>query len=158
MTRFACGEDRRDVHVRETPDGLEVTADGRAFRLRVTPDGPGRFVLEDGPRREAFHCVRDGDDVHLSWRGVVYRLREEREGARPGPRHAPGGLTAPMPGTVTAVRVAPGQAVRRGEELLVVEAMKMENPLRAPRDGVVRAVAVRPGDPVAPGVVLVELD
>ena len=63
-----------------------------------------------------------------------------------------------MPGRVTAVRVEAGQRVKRGEELLVVEAMKMENALRAPRDGVVRAVHVSPGDMVVPGRPLVELE
>ncbi|HET8645384.1 MAG TPA: biotin/lipoyl-containing protein, partial [Vicinamibacteria bacterium] len=45
-----------------------------------------------------------------------------------------------------------------GEELLVVEAMKMENALRAPRDGTVKSVAAKVGDMVSPGVVLVELE
>ena len=63
-----------------------------------------------------------------------------------------------MPGRVAAVRVSAGQRVARGEELLVVEAMKMENALRAPRDGVVRAVHVSAGDAVAPGRPLVEIE
>jgi pyruvate carboxylase subunit B len=62
-----------------------------------------------------------------------------------------------MPGRVSAVKVAVGQQVRKGEELLVVEAMKMENALRAPRDGVVRAVHVSTGDMVSPGRPLVEI-
>jgi geranyl-CoA carboxylase alpha subunit len=56
------------------------------------------------------------------------------------------------------VNVSVGQRVVKGEELLVVEAMKMENALRAPRDGVVRAVNVSTGDTVAPGRALVELE
>ncbi len=63
-----------------------------------------------------------------------------------------------MPGRVAAVKVAPGQRVAKGDELLVVEAMKMENALRAPRDGVVRAVHVAAGDMVAPGRALVEVE
>jgi 3-methylcrotonyl-CoA carboxylase alpha subunit len=63
-----------------------------------------------------------------------------------------------MPGRVAAVRAEPGQRVKKGEELLVVEAMKMENALRAPRDGVVRAVHVTAGEMVAPGRALVELE
>ena len=156
--RLRCGDDRHDVSLREARDGLEIAVGGRAFRLRVTEVAPGAFVLEDGPRSETFHFVRDGDEVHLSWRGVVYHLTEEREGTRAAHRHASGGrLEAPMPGKVIAVRVAPGQAVRKGDELLVIEAMKMENALRAPRDGVVRSVAAKVGDTVSPGVVLVEL-
>jgi biotin carboxyl carrier protein len=63
-----------------------------------------------------------------------------------------------MPGRVAALKVAPGQAVRRGDELVVVEAMKMENALRAPRDGVVRVVHVATGDMVAPGRALLEIE
>jgi 3-methylcrotonyl-CoA carboxylase alpha subunit len=62
-----------------------------------------------------------------------------------------------MPGRVSAVKVALGQRVTKGEELLVVEAMKMENALRAPRDGVVRALHARVGEMVAPGRALVEI-
>jgi biotin carboxyl carrier protein len=63
-----------------------------------------------------------------------------------------------MPGKVIAVKKAPGDAVTKGEELLIVEAMKMENAIRAPRDGCVKTVAAKVGDMVAPGVVLVELE
>jgi biotin carboxyl carrier protein len=63
-----------------------------------------------------------------------------------------------MPGRVSAVKVAPGQAVTKGQELLVIEAMKMENALRAPRDGRVKHVRVRLGEMVGPGLVLVELE
>jgi len=56
------------------------------------------------------------------------------------------------------VNAAPGQEVRKGDELVVVEAMKMENAVRAPRDGRVLRVSARPGDMVAPGTALVELE
>lgn len=155
--RFVCGDDRHEVALRETGDGLVVTVDGIPSRPRVSEAAPGVFVLQDGLRSETFLCVRDGPAVHLFWRGVVYGLREERAGGRTAPRHASGALEAPMPGKVIAVRVAVGQAVKKGEELLVIEAMKMENALRAPRDGIVKSVSAQPGDRVNPGVVLVEL-
>ncbi|HEX9189757.1 MAG TPA: biotin/lipoyl-containing protein, partial [Vicinamibacteria bacterium] len=106
----------------------------------------------------ALHLAQDGTAIHLSWDGVAYTLVEEREGARAAHRHDPGALEAPMPGRVAAVKVVAGQRVAKGEELLVVEAMKMENALRAPRDGVVRAVHVAAGDLVAPGRPLVEVE
>jgi pyruvate carboxylase subunit B len=51
-----------------------------------------------------------------------------------------------------------GQAVKKGDEVVVVEAMKMENALRAPRDGTIKSVTVQVGDMVGPGAVLVELE
>jgi 3-methylcrotonyl-CoA carboxylase alpha subunit len=63
-----------------------------------------------------------------------------------------------MPGKVIKLNVEPGQIVVRGAEILVIEAMKMENALRAPRDGRVKAVAAKVGEMVSPGVVLVELE
>ena len=86
------------------------------------------------------------------------QLKADGQSSRSAHRVVPGALEAPMPGRVIAVRVEPGQAVTKGQELLVVEAMKMENALRAPRDGTVKSVAARPGDMVSPGVVLVELE
>lgn len=157
--RLRCGEERREVAVHPSRDGLEIVVGGStAFRWRVLPVAPGTFLLFDGERREKFHCVRDGDEIHLLWRGVVYRLEEEREGRASAHRPPGGGLEAPMPGKVIAVRVAPGQRVAKGDELLVVEAMKMENALRAPRDGTVKAVSARVGEMVSPGAVLVELE
>ena len=80
--------------------------------------------------------------------------------------HAPTGslggeqsaLTAPMPGTVIKVLVAPGDPVEPRQTLLVLEAMKMETPVLSPYAAVVRAVHVAEGDRVSGGAVLVELD
>jgi acetyl/propionyl-CoA carboxylase alpha subunit len=67
-------------------------------------------------------------------------------------------LTAPMPGTVIRVLTAPGQTVAARQQLVVIEAMKMETPLVSPRDATVRAVHVTEGDRVAAGALLIELD
>lgn len=67
-------------------------------------------------------------------------------------------FTPPMSATVVRVNVAPGDAVRDGDVLIALEAMKMELPIRAPRDGVIRAVHCRPAELVQPGDVLVELE
>ena len=68
------------------------------------------------------------------------------------------GVMSPMPATVVAIHVAPGQAVTEGDTLIVLEAMKMELPIRAPRDGVVKTVACAKGDLVQPGVNLLEFE
>jgi 3-methylcrotonyl-CoA carboxylase alpha subunit len=143
--RFVCGDETIDVEVRD--------GDGE-----VEPLGPDTFVFRQGDRRETFHCVRDGDTVHLFWGGRAYRFEQETERSRATHRHAAAGLEAPMPGKVIAVKVAPGDTVMKGDELLVVEAMKMENAVRAPREGRVKSVSAKVGDMVSPGLVLVELE
>jgi propionyl-CoA carboxylase alpha chain len=65
-------------------------------------------------------------------------------------------LICPMPGLVKAIHVAPGQEVKAGDALCVVEAMKMENVLRAEREGVVKSVKAKPGDSLAVDAVIME--
>lgn len=67
-------------------------------------------------------------------------------------------ITAPMPGLVVRVEVEVGQAVRAGEGVVVVEAMKMENELKAPGDGVVVSIEVSAGEIVEKGAVLLVLE
>lgn len=144
MTRILCGDHAHEVE--EAIGGVEDLGGGVAF-------------VRDGEAGETIHVVRDGDAVHLFWRGAAYVLQEETEAYRAAHRHHhAGALEAPMPGKVIAVRVEPGQAVTRGQELLVVEAMKMENAIRAPRDGRIKSIGAKVGDAVAPGSVLVELE
>jgi 3-methylcrotonyl-CoA carboxylase alpha subunit len=127
---------------------------------RVRPLGPGTFAVEntDGSS-ETFHCVRAGDTLHLWWRGAAYVLEVARPGERKaGERGGSAGLSAPMPGKVIKISVVPGQAVRKGDEILVIEAMKMENAVRAARDGVVKSIAVRVGEMADAAVPLAELE
>ncbi len=155
--RLVCGEEVFDVALRDEGDACEVEVGGQSFRLATRAVAPGVFEVRSGDRMTILHLLGEGGIVHAFWEGTAYRLSVEAEG-RSAAHQAPSALDAPMPGRVTAVRVAVGQAVRRGEELLVIEAMKMENALRAPRDGIVHAVHVAVGDMVAPGRALLELD
>jgi propionyl-CoA carboxylase alpha chain len=65
-------------------------------------------------------------------------------------------LLCPMPGQVKAIHVQPGQEVKTGEALCVVEAMKMENILRAEREAVVKTIKAKPGDSLAVDAVIME--
>lgn len=67
-------------------------------------------------------------------------------------------VSAPMPGKILAVKSNPGQAVKRGQVLLILEAMKMENEIVAPEDGTVASINVAVGDMVEPGATLATLN
>ncbi len=108
---------------------LTVTVDGRTAGWAYARDGLTLWVGRDGS----------------AWalREVPPRARAVDDDDRRGP------LVSPMPGTVTAVHVAVGEAVRAGQPVVTVEAMKMEHVLRAVADGVVSAVLVVAGQTVA---------
>jgi len=84
--------------------------------------------------------------------------------AAPAPAAAPAGaagavaVTAPMPGKILGVKASAGQAVKRGQVLLILEAMKMENEIVAPQDGTVATINVAVGDSVEPGATLATLN
>jgi 3-methylcrotonyl-CoA carboxylase alpha subunit len=75
-----------------------------------------------------------------------------------GHHHAAGELTAPMPGQVRAVNVSEGNAVTKGQTLLVLEAMKMEIRVHAPQDGVVKKLFVKQGQTVEREQILIEIE
>ena len=104
--------------------------------------------------------LRAGDVAWVSHRGETYRLsavpRFSSRNAR-RPEDTPS-LEAPMPGRILGVRTAAGAAVKKGDTLVLVEAMKMEHAVRAPKDGTVTRVLVIEGQMVSLGDVLVEME
>lgn len=139
--------------------------------VTVTPLGNGAYRVTDGSRSriayaagppEARWVFLDGQvyvvDVEAAAEGVPSAAATRRSRAARKKRDDHGALVAPMPATVVGINVEPGQRVSTGEVLIVLEAMKMELPVKAPRDASVKAVACRPGELVQPGVPLIELE
>jgi 3-methylcrotonyl-CoA carboxylase alpha subunit len=98
---------------------------------------------------------RDGDVFHVFTGGAHYALAYNDPMAHAGETEAEGGrLTAPMPGKVVAVLAEKGKDVKKGDALVIMEAMKMEHTISAPHDGVVEDVLYAVGDQVADGAPL----
>jgi 3-methylcrotonyl-CoA carboxylase alpha subunit len=122
--------------------------------------GDGVYRVEIGRRVEVVYVAGPPTNRWAYWKGHTFRgsrthqTPTTRLRAR---RDAHQELSAPMPATVLKVLVTPGTQVKKGETLLILEAMKMELPLRASADATVSAVRCREGELVQPGTVLVEL-
>ena len=118
--------------------------------------GNGRFRVND----RLAYAVKDKRRVWVFIEGRTYVIDgDDRDsGARAHSTDDQMALSAPMPATVVAITATPGQDVAAGDLLVMLEAMKMELPIRAPRAGRVKALACREGELVQPGVPLVEME
>jgi biotin carboxyl carrier protein len=112
-------------------------------------------LILDGRSYESFVYQGEEDwDVLLRGRQYQVKVEDEREKrlrAAAGGGVAEGGefhLKAPMPGLVVAILVEEGQPVQKGQVMLILESMKMQNELKAPRDGVIGRIRVKAGESV----------
>jgi 3-methylcrotonyl-CoA carboxylase alpha subunit len=120
-------------------------------------DGALAATIE-GHRRHA-HLVRHGAELTV-FQGAIARtlVVVDRLAAADRAGEGLGRLIAPMPGRIVAVHVAPGQAVQRGQKLVVLEAMKMEHTILAPADGIVSRVRFAAGEQASEGEELVAFE
>lgn len=144
----------------------EILADGQRLELdfQSVGDEPIYSMLLNGESFEA--NVSSGDTgVEVLLRGQLFlvdvederqrRLRETADVAKV--EEGEYNMAAPMPGLVVAVPVKVGQQVEKGENLIILESMKMQNELKAPRGGKVSSIRVGPGDSVDQYQVLLTL-
>ncbi len=123
--------------------------------------GDGTYRVEHDGRSEIVYVAGPPENRWAFWKGHVFQASGagtlEARGAR-SRAHVAQPVTAPMPATVIKVLVAKGDAVKKGDTVIVLEAMKMELSLRAPADATVTAVNCAEGELVQPDVALVELE
>ena len=124
-------------------DDLQLTTDGRHASL----------VIKGGRRRIAYHL--DGNRLWLP--GLTVTDRTQQVASRQADASS-GTVQAPMDGAIVDIRVCVGETVSKGQLLLVLEAMKMEHPLKAGIDGTVKEMRVMTGDQVRNRQVLLEIE
>jgi propionyl-CoA carboxylase alpha chain len=160
------GEERHDVRTVRSDEGITVTrAEGREHRVASAwQSGQPLFRGTVDETAVVFQVDRDGTGFRLTRGGATLAVKvlppraAELLTTMPA-KQAPDlsrFLLSPMPGLLVSVAVGEGQEVKAGEELAVVEAMKMENVLRAERDGKVSKVRAKAGDSLAVDQVIIE--
>ena len=164
-----------------------VEIDGRRVAVQVSPASASEFVVTAGEARHTVHVAADGERAWAAAAGESFEIEPAARaaadaapvaGTAAATSHGPASqtedagaagaagaasaagadLSAPMPATVTAVLVGPGDEVSEGDPVVRLEAMKMELVVSAPRAGRVAAVHCRNGDLVQPGRPLLDLE
>lgn len=148
-------------------NGSEVTAtiDGRAYKLDVSEPQPGVYTVREGSTISEFGITRLPDGTY-----TVSDKNASLDVSIADPKRLRGsGLTsdsssgraeikAAMPGKIVRILKAEGDSIEKGEGIIVVEAMKMQNEMRSPKAGTVSQILPAEGDTVAAGDVLVTIE
>ncbi len=138
-------------------DDHHVSINGKTLEVdfESVSGQPVYSLIADGKSHEAY--VRESDDEwQVLLRGRLFPVKVEDEREKRLRAVAGGGvaetgefhLKAPMPGLVVAIPVEEGQEVKKGQVLLILESMKMQNELKSPRDGVINRIKVKVGESV----------
>lgn len=155
MKYITTVEDKQ--YVVEIIDDKHISVDGKIYGVdfEAVSGQPVYSLIVDGKSHESY--VQRGDDNwQVLLRGRLYPVtvedeREKRLRAAAGSDVAESGefnLKAPMPGLVVAIPITEGQEVKKGQVLLILESMKMQNELKSPRDGIVNRIKVKAGESV----------
>jgi len=158
--------DEKDYSI-EVLDEKHIIFEGKTLEVdfESVSGQPVYSLIVDGKSYEAY-VYQAEDTWEVLRRGHMYTVKVEDEREK-RLRAAAGGnvsetgdflLKAPMPGMVVAIPVKEGQGVQKGDVLLILESMKMQNELKAPRDGTVARMRVQPGESVEQRQILLSIE
>jgi biotin carboxyl carrier protein len=141
----------------EIIDEKHVSVDGKVYEVdfETVSGQPVYSLIVDGKSHEGY-AAQDEDSWQVLLHGRLYPVSVEDEREKRLRSAAGGGvvetgefhLRAPMPGLIVAIPIEEGQPVKKGQVMLILESMKMQNELKAPRDGIIGRVRVKPGESV----------
>lgn len=156
--KLATGEQTRELLVRTSGSLITVTAGEDQYELTLVSVANGRACIVDQGVRQVCRYHRLGDHLYLQAFGQTLALRDLTHQPATGTASSGSGqIKATMDGALIEVLVKQGQSVKRGDMLVILEAMKMEHPVRADRDGTLANLAVCKGDQVKRNQLLAEI-
>ena len=152
--------DNTTIDLTPSDKNYRAVIDDRAFEVEIIRAEAGQLeLLIDGDRVTAY-ISSDNARRWVTVDGQTFVLTKQSGSHKSGGghHHAAGELTAPMPGQVRAVNVSEGDAVTKGQTLMVLEAMKMEIRIQAPMDGVVKLLTAKVGQTVEREQILLKME
>ncbi len=152
--------DKGEVKLEWVPeDHYTATIEAEQVSVHILRQAADVLHVQIGARILHARILRLGQQLHLfcAGRHATARLITTEDSLESGEAADQGSLVTPLPGTVVAVHVKPGESVMRGAALVTIEAMKMEHTLTAPRDGTIVRIAYAVAERVSEGAVLIEM-
>jgi biotin carboxyl carrier protein len=157
------GDEKHEVEVRREGDKAVATVNGRAYELAVSEPEKGVYLFKNnGKVTEVFVSPRSKPDepIQVQTGGNSFEIKltnpKRLRGSGGDSEHSDGAaeIRTAMPGKVVRILLKPGAEVAKGDGVVVVEAMKMQNELKAPKAGTVKQIKVEEGATVSTGEVL----
>ncbi len=128
-------------------EDIKIKVDGKEYNVKVEETNEGKLRI---------HCEGDVYEVETKEK-ILEELESELE-KKEGVKEGKSVVTAPLPGIVFSIDTKKGKKVNKGERLLTLMAMKMENEIASPKDGIVKDIKVKKNDNVNRGDVLVIIE
>jgi biotin carboxyl carrier protein len=160
------GDEHSKLEIRQDGERLFATVDGREYELEVSQPEPGVFLFKNNEKiTEVFvPPSTPGEPVRVQTGGNTFDVRlidpKRLRGSGSDSEFGDGAaeIRTAMPGKVVRILLEPGAAVEKGDGVVVVEAMKMQNELKAPKAGSVKEIRVAEGSTVGAGEVLAVIE
>lgn len=153
-------DEKHDVEIRRSDKSVSAVIDGREYLLEVSEPEPGVYLFKSDGRMLEASVSAEGSTHRVSLRGSEFDIRivdpKRLRAAPAGDPHSEGlaEIRTAMPGKVVRILSSSGSEVEKGDGIMVVEAMKMQNEVKSPKSGTVREIRVTEGATVSAGEIL----
>jgi biotin carboxyl carrier protein len=159
--RFQSRGEIHEIRLERSPEGYCAQVDGKSYQLEVMDSQPGMISMKFAGRPATIHwAAAEGGQKWVSLKGCTYLLEKpvSASARHSSHRSAENLVRSPMPAQVRAIEVAVGDSVKKGQTLILLEAMKMEIRLQAPQPGRITSLKVEPGQNVNRDQELLEIE